>query len=460
MKILIIDDDQNIRSTFRLRLSSWGYQILDAEDGEAGLRLVEENADCEAVFADLNMPGLSGLDLLQRLCTNQNRPHVVAMTGSATFDTEEQCREAGVYGFLHKPVRFGRVRSMLQHFANLRPSNSATKASSSLDPVGVRKRRLDHEIVGSSAAIMKVLELVKTVAGLECTVLIIGETGTGKEMVARSIHQASCRALQPLVTMDCGALSETLLEAELFGYEKGAFTGAAKAKRGCFELADGGTIFLDEINNAPSSVQQRLLRVLQEQTLQRVGSETTRTVDVRVIAASNKDLRELVQQGAFREDLYYRLNVVPIRLPLLRQRPSDIPLLAEHFIAQFIKRSGRNAVEISAAALAELVDYPWPGNVRELANVMERTAIMTPGPLIEHVFFDPAVSLVDGFDDGQVNLDTPLTSQIQELEKRYLHAALQANWGRVTQVAKQAGLNPRTLRRKMQQFGLNGRSYR
>ncbi|MDO8786293.1 MAG: sigma-54 dependent transcriptional regulator, partial [Syntrophales bacterium] len=291
------------------------------------------------------------------------------------------------------------------------------------------------------------------------TVLITGETGTGKELLARTIHYNSLRKSHPIITVDCGVLSETLLESELFGHEKGAFTGAYKVRKGLFEQADGGTVFLDEVANASPSVQKKLLRVIQEKTFERLGGETTHKTDVRIIAATNQNLSQRVKDGTLRTDLYYRLNVIPIYLPALRERKEDIPLLAHYFLDKFTSQMGRKPLEISPEVMKQFIAYPWPGNVREVINIMERIAIVTVDDVVKKAPLEINITPDVSF-SSLTGLEAPLKEQISGIERPYLVEALKLYSGSIKDVAKKTGLSPRTIHRKMKRYGLDKNNFK
>ncbi|MFZ3207489.1 MAG: sigma-54 dependent transcriptional regulator [Geobacteraceae bacterium] len=462
MNILVIDDERSIRKTLKLRLEQWGHEVFEAEDGASGMRFLSE-MECQVVITDLRMPGLKGEEVLHLVRREHRDTEVVVITGFASVESAVELMKAGAYDFLIKPLNFDHLRVVLNKIAEQRSLLHENRLLK--DRVGTlteeveQHYRLDN-LVGKSKPMQAVYRLINAVAPQESTVTICGETGTGKELVARAIHYNSPRKTFPMVTVDCGALSETLLESELFGYDKGAFTGANQTKRGRFEQAHGGTIFLDEVANASLSVQKRLLRVIQEKTFQRLGGEATLQADVRVIAAANQDLSKLVKEKGLREDLYYRLSVVVIQLPPLRERKDDIPLLARHFLDMYASRMGRERVEISVDAMKQLTRHLWPGNVREMSNVMERTLIMTPDRTIRQFELQEDEEAGKLPDSGPVRLDPPLSAQMEALERAYLSLALEVHQGRVKKISEQSGLNLRTLYRKMRAYGLGKKYFR
>lgn len=462
MRVLIIDDQETILSTLKLRLTKWGYEVLLAPDGSKGLEILRTTA-CHVAITDLKMPGLSGEELVRRICRESPETEIVVITGYATVESAVAVMKIGASDFFTKPLDFDQIRLVLKKIErrlNLKEENQILRER--LEVLGTQASHQYRfaDLIGKSPPMRTVFNLIATVAPLDCTVTIYGETGTGKEMVAKAIHCNSRRASGPIITVDCGALSDTLLESELFGHEKGAFTGALNSKRGRFELADGGTIFLDEIANASPKVQKKLLRVIEEKTVKRLGGEKTTKVDVRIVAASNQDLSLLVKTGAFRQDLFYRLNVFPVHLPPLRKRKEDIPLLARYFLDLFARRMDREPLDLSHEAIEQLTRHSWPGNVRELSNVMERVAIMLSGGVIRNVPLEAGLSADTGTVFPPVKLDRPLNEQIASLELNYLRQSLKACRGRIKEVAKQSGLSPRTLHRKMKLYGLDKNDFR
>ncbi len=462
LKVLVIDDEKTILQTFKLRLTKWGHEVFLASEGTFGINLLSET-DCNVVITDLKMPGLPGQDVVKLVKENHPATEVVVITGYATVDSAVEVMKIGASDFLVKPLDFDHVRIVLDKIAQrllLIEENKRLK-----DSVGTLRNEAGERyklgnLVGKSKSIRSVFNMIDRVAPLESTVLLYGETGTGKEMVAKAIHHNSPRKSGPMVTVDCGSLAETLLESELFGHIKGAFTGAHAAKKGRFEQAQNGTIFLDEVNNASPVVQKKLLRVIQEKSFQRLGGESPVTVDVRIVAATNKDLQQLVKKGEFRRDLFYRLNVVPIWLPPLRDRIEDIPLLTRHFIDIYTIRMDRGPIEISSDAMKELVSYSWPGNIRELSNVIERTIIMTSGNTISKFYINGNEQETGGvLASLSLSLDPPLKEQIAVMEFNYLKLALKRYHGRIKNVAERSGLNPRTLYRKMKYYGLEKRKF-
>ena len=461
LRVLVVDDEESILKTFKLRLAKSGYDIFLASNGESGLEILSQE-DCHVVITDLKMPGLSGEEIVKRVHEAHPDTKIVVITGYATVESAVEVMKAGASDFLVKPLDFAHVRIVLEKIKenlDLKEENRKLK-----DYVGKLKNEIGQKygmgnLIGKSKAMLSIFDLISRVAPLDSTVMIYGETGTGKEMAAKLIHYNSPRKSYPMVTVDCGTLAETLLESELFGHEKGAFTGAVETKHGRFEQAEGGTIFLDEIGNASPAVQKRLLRVIQEKKLQRVGGKTQITVDVRIVAAANQNLSALVREGKFRRDLYYRLNVVPVNMPFLKERKEDIPLLAKHFVDRYARKMGLERLEISPGAMKELMEYSWPGNIRELLNVIERTLIMSSGKVIDKFFIVKDTEIMESIKSVPKGLDLSLKDQIADLEYNFIKLALEKYNGCIRNVVECSGLHPRTLYRKMKSYGLDKKDF-
>jgi two-component system nitrogen regulation response regulator NtrX len=374
-RILVIDDEAAIRSAMRMILEYEGHEVLEASSGQEGLQVVQAEPP-DLVFLDIKMPGMDGLEVLTRLRTLRDGLPVVIISAHGTASTALEAGRLGAYRFIEKPLSkdyvIDAVREGLE-LASLRQENRSLRNA-------LESR---HQMVGESSAIMRVLDEVSRAAPTNATVLVLGESGVGKELVARAIHRGSLRARERFIQVNCAAIPEDLIESELFGHERGAFTGATEKQLGKFELADKGTIFLDEVGDMSPKTQAKVLRVLQEGEVERLGSSRTAKVDVRVIAATNKDLEEEIAQGRFREDLYFRLSVIPIHVPPLRERVEDIPAIVQHMAARFSREINRKPVRFSPAAIAALQQAPWRGNVRELGNVVERLMIMTGREVVE-----------------------------------------------------------------------------
>ncbi len=448
-RILIVDDEQSMRELLSIMLRKEGFDVVTADNGESAIKAVQADI-YDLVITDIRMPNIDGIDLLRAVKEISPETVVIVITAYATTETAVDALKLGAYDYITKPFKNEEIKLVVQKALEkrlLRKENILLRRE-------IETRVGFDNFIGVSDAMKEVFSLIRQVADTTSTVLITGESGTGKELVARAIHAQSSRKNNPFVTVNCGALPETLLESELFGYMKGAFTGAVANRQGLFEAANGGTIFLDEISATTPALQIKLLRVLQEREFKRVGGTADIRVDVRVIAASNKDLPGEVARGTFREDLYYRLNVIPINLPPLRERKDDIPHLVEYFLKK--KASGRSVKSLTPEALKILISYRWPGNVRELENVVERLSIMSSGDAIgsEHIpdamrNFAPSPELVplDIPDDG---LD--LEGLMRNAERTLLHKALQRTQGNKTEAAKLLGLSFRSFRHKLQKY--------
>jgi two-component system response regulator PilR (NtrC family) len=448
-KILIVDDEQSMRDFLSIMLKKEGHDVAAAETSISAVKAVQGEI-FDLVISDVRMPGMDGIDLLKTVKEVSPETVVIMITAHATAESAVEAMKLGAYDYIMKPFKVDEIKLVIQKALEkrfLRKENILLKRE--------MESRLGFEnFIGSSESMQKVFLLIRQVADTNSTVLISGESGTGKELVARAVHVNSMRKDKPFVTVNCGALPETLLESELFGYMKGAFTGAVSNKQGLFETASNGTIFLDEISATTSALQIKLLRVLQERVFMRVGGTTEIRVDVRVIAASNRDLRAEVSKGTFREDLYYRLNVIPIHLPALRDRKEDIPLLVNFFLAKV--KAGKHGKKVSPEVIKLFMNYSWPGNVRELENTIERLVILAPedeitidqvpGPINE---FQPSADQIPAEipDDG---LDLEIL--LENAEKRLLQKALEKAGGVKTEAAKLLRLSFRSFRHRLQKY--------
>jgi two-component system response regulator AtoC len=454
--ILVVDDDPGTRRVARANLSLEGFDVLVASSGaEAMERLAE--SDPLAVVTDLKMPDVDGIALLERVHATRPSLPVVLVTAHATVETAVQALRRGAHHYLTKPVRWDELALVL------RQAVAHERARRDLERL---KRELDRaagfeELVGDSPAMQEVFRVVQQVAEADATVLLRGETGTGKELVARALHRRSRRRDQPFVAVNCTAVPRELMESEFFGHEKGAFTGATARRQGRFQQADRGTLFLDEVGDVDLAVQSKLLRVLQEREVTRVGGNAVEHVDVRVIAATNRDLEALVKEGQFRDDLYYRLNVIPLRLPPLRERAGDLPTLIDHFVRSFADRYGRPVPLPPPEVLAAARAYPWPGNVRELRNVCERAALMGWDAVAPLLGPPPAPAATIA---SPAELSLPLLDArarlVERFEREYLTRLLRTHKGKVGEVARAAGIAERNLYEKMKAYGLSRDDYR
>lgn len=368
MKILIIDDERSIRNSLREILMDEGYDVEVAENGAQGCDMVEKEK-FSVIFCDIKMPGMDGMEVLDRIRNMGVDAAVVMISGHADIETAVECIKKGAFDFIQKPLDLNRILITIK--------NATEKVSLVKETKILKKKVYGQEMVGESGEIIKVMDMIEKVAPTDARVLIEGANGTGKELVARNLHQKSLRSAAPYIEVNCAAIPSELIESELFGHEKGAFTSAIKQHKGKFEQADGGTLFLDEIGDMSLAAQAKVLRVLQEKKLSRVGSDKDITVDVRVLAATNKNLKEEIEKGNFREDLYHRLSVIVIKVPSLDARKDDIPLLVEHFITQICQETGMPSRKVEPAAMQMLIDKSWTGNIRELRNVVERLLILS-----------------------------------------------------------------------------------
>ncbi|MDF1567265.1 MAG: sigma-54 dependent transcriptional regulator [Spirochaetaceae bacterium] len=446
--ILVVDDEKNIRSGLAKALTMDGYDVEQAEDGQDAMKAMVRN-EIDLIIADLRMPKMSGDELLKKVVSAYPTVPVIILTGHGTVDNAVEAMRNGAYDFLTKPVNLERLSLLVKRALGRR--ELARKHQELQDEVSrLERRKTGGEIIGRSAPMDKVFELIEQVAPTRASVLITGESGTGKELVANALHAQSPRRDAPLVKVHCAALSESLLESELFGHEKGSFTGAAGMRKGRFELADGGTIFLDEIGEIDQSTQIKILRVLQEKSFERVGGENTLTVDVRIITATNKDLKAEVEAGRFREDLYYRLNVVNIHLPSLRDRPGDVALLAARFIKESAEENGKEVLGLEPKAVMALTSYRWPGNVRELRNVMESAVVLSKGTYITVEDLPEQVTQRSTENGILIPLGIPMA----EAEKIIIRSNLNAYGGNKSRTSEALGIGRKTLHRKIHDFGL------
>ncbi len=442
--ILIVDDEEAIRESLRMILEHEGYEVQEAAGGHEALTKIKSKSP-DAVMLDIKMPDIDGMEVLDRIRESGDGVPVMMITGHGDVSTAVEATRRGAFDFLEKPLERDRVLLSLRNAVeNRRLSQEVRLTTGESDPM-----------IGSAPAMKELRELIERAAPTEATVLITGESGTGKELVAREIHRLSRRRARPMVQVNCAAIPEELIESELFGHEKGSFTGAVRKQIGKFVAADKGTIFLDEVGDMSARTQAKVLRVLQSGELERVGSEKMVSVDVRVIAATNKDLEAEIAAGSFREDLYYRLNVVPMRTPPLRERRDDIPELAEYFLRLFADRYGMNREGFAPEALEALTNMPWPGNVRELKNLIERAVILAPGTVVGAR--DLGAVGGDGAPDSQLAGlfgATSLKEFREHAEEAYLrHQLTEHDWN-ITQTAKAISTPRSNLYKKMEQYGI------
>ena len=443
--ILIIDDEKNIREGLGAAFEMEGYEVRLAANGKEGLDCIAKG-DIDLVITDLRMDGISGEEVLRRVTTETPGIPVIVLTGHGSIDAAVDAMRNGAYDFLTKPLNLDRLSMLVKRALERRElSLQHTQLKAEVSSA----HTLDN-MIGKSAEMQKVFTLIKKVAPTKASVLITGESGVGKELVADAIHNLSPRSAHEMIKVHCAALSETLLESELFGHEKGAYTGAEKMQKGRFELAHESTIFLDEIGEVNASVQVKLLRVLQDHKIIRVGGEKTIDIDVRVIAATNRDMEKEVKEGRFREDLYYRLNVVHIAVPPLRERRDDIPLLLNAFLKEYAKENGKNITGIDNRARALLYKYDWPGNIRELRNCIESAVVMCGGNEITPEDLPPTVSA----SIAAPSITIPVGTTLDDAEKAIICENLAANKGNKSKTADILGIGRKTLHRKLQEYGV------
>ncbi len=445
MDLLLIDDDDDLRSSIARRLKRQGYSVHDAARPTEGLAMAGKQR-FDVALIDLSMPEMDGIELLGHLKEIEPSCQVVMLTGQATVETAVEAMKRGAFDYVTKPCPFDELHLILTkawEYQQLGRENTQLRAA--LERVSPAS-----EIVGETAGIRQVLRLIEKTAPTESPVLILGESGTGKELVARAVHRHSRRARKPMVTINCAALQESLLESELFGHEKGAFTGASSAKLGLFEVAHGGTLFIDEVGELAAALQAKLLRVLEDGTLRRVGATRETNVDVRIIAATNRDLQQDVDDGRFRADLFYRINVLAIEPPPLRDRRDDIPLLIDHFL----RRSGHGNWQLSDEAHRALCNYHWPGNVRELSNIIERATILAEGSRITISDLPEAIGRCDTDSGRLAARHDEETDNLEERVRRHVARVLEREQGSRKRTAEALGINRRSLYRLIEKYSL------
>lgn len=444
--LLIIDDEKNIREGLANDFEMEGYNVKIAENGKIALEILSKG-DIDLVITDLRMPGgVSGDDIIQFVTREMPGIPVIVLTGHGSIDEAVKAMQNGAYNFLTKPLNLEQLELTVKRALQGRE----LKIQNQQLQKEVASAKSSEAVIGKSVAMQKVMTLVKKVADARISVLITGESGVGKNVVANAIHSLSARKENSLITVHCAALSETLLESELFGHEKGAFTGAENLHKGKFELAHGGTIFLDEIGEINQTVQVKLLRVLQERKFERVGGEQTIEVDVRIIAATNKNLEEEVKAGRFREDLYFRLNGIQIEVPPLRERKDDIPLLLNSFLEKFNKDNGKNIKGFDSKSRTVLYKYDWPGNIRELEHCVESSVVMASSDTITVDDLPPSINI----DTKQEFIEIPVGMSMEEAEKIIIQQNLIANKGNKSKTADILGIGRKTLHRKLSDYGM------
>jgi two-component system response regulator HydG len=454
-KILVVDDDPGHLVSVRTIIRSWGYGVETADDGSVAVDMVK-STPMDLILMDVRMTQMGGIEALRQIKVYNPTIPVIIMTAYSSVDSAVEAIKSGAYEYLIKPLDFEVLKLTIERaseHAGLKEENRALK----------EHLQSDYDIaniIGRSQPMKKLIEMMSMVAPSEATVLITGDSGTGKELIARSLHFNSPRKDKPLVVVNCAAITETLLESELFGHEKGSFTGADKRREGRFMQAASGTIFLDEIGETSSTMQAKLLRVLQEKEIQRVGGEETLKVDVRIVAATNRDLEKEVAEGNFREDLFYRLNVMPLNVPPLKERREDVPLLAQHFMTKFSDKNRKAIKGLVPLAMDMLVNYDWPGNVRELENAIERAVILATGEHITEAQLP--LNITEQYEDLEIRptgttqiLDG--THSLEDIEKEAILAALNGSNGNKAEAARRLGVTRKTLHNKLKSYGLGSK---
>ena len=454
-KILVVDDDPGHLVSVKTIIRSWGYGVDIAEDGSVAVDMVK-STPMDLILMDVRMTQMGGIEALRQIKVYNPTIPVIIMTAYSSVDSAVEAIKSGAYEYLIKPLDFEVLKLTIERaseHAGLKEENRALK----------EHLQSDYDIaniIGRSQPMKKLIEMMSMIAPSEATVMITGDSGTGKELIARSLHFNSPRKDKPLVVVNCAAITETLLESELFGHEKGSFTGADKRREGRFMQADSGTIFLDEIGETSSTMQAKLLRVLQEKEIQRVGGEETLKVDVRIVAATNRDLEKEVAEGNFREDLFYRLNVMPLNVPPLKERREDVPLLAQHFLTKFSDKNRKAIKGFVPLAMDMLVNYDWPGNVRELENAIERAVILATGEHITEAQLP--LNITEQYEDLEIRptgttqiLDG--THSLEDIEKEAILAALNGSNGNKAEAARRLGVTRKTLHNKLKSYGLGSK---
>lgn len=450
VRILVADDEFDSRTALVELLGRWGHEVRAACDGSEALRLALEQHP-NLVITDLVMPKMDGMWLLRSLREELGDMPVVLLTGRGTIGSAVEAIREGAFDFLEKPVDASRLRVIL---ARIQEKLATLQEVAALRH-SLRQRGNDGAVIGASALMRQVFGLVEKVAPSKTSVVITGQSGTGKEVVARTIHDLSPRKDKPFIAINCSAIPASLMESEIFGHEKGAFTGADQRRLGCFELADGGTLFLDEIGELPVELQAKLLRVIEEEKLRRLGGKTEISVDVRVICATNRDLKKQIEKGQFREDLYFRLHVFAVHLPPLKDRSEDIPLLVHHFVERFAGEAGKRINGVSSAAMEVLQSYSWPGNIRELRNTMERGVILCDGDIIEEIHLPPEMASIP-LNGSMIKLS--LGMPLREVEKEYILGSLRRHNGNKSRTAEVLGISEKTLYNKLNRYVSDARN--
>jgi DNA-binding NtrC family response regulator len=445
-RILLVDDDSYHREPIQIALETAGYEVQTAANGKEALKQLEEG-EFDLILSDLKMPVMNGMELLAAVEAHHPGVPLLIITAHGSVDNAVEAMKRGARDYIQKPIQLDELELKVSRELEVRAKDTEIKRLRS----ELQDKYRFSNMIGKSRNMEQVFDLIDTVADSRATILVTGESGTGKELVARALHYHSTRANGPFIRINCAALPKELMESELFGHEKGAFTGAIKQTRGRFEMADGGTLLLDEISEIDPALQAKLLRVLQEREFERIGSAHTIKVDVRIIATTNRVLQQEVEAGHFREDLFYRLNVIEINLPPLRERKEDIPTLVRHFIDRFTKENGKATSGIADAALERLVQHDWPGNVRELENYIERAVVVSRGPLLAMEDFPQRMNAGPRNRVEEDGLQVGLT--VYEMERRLIMKSLEACQGNRTEAATRLGISTRTLRNKLHEYG-------
>jgi len=450
-EILIVDDDNAHLSMLKTVLSGWGFQTVEADDGSAAIKKVRDTPfDC--ILMDVRMANVGGIEALQEIKSINPSIPIIIMTAYSSVDTAVEAMKLGAYDYLTKPLNFDELQLTIERSL---AHQELSKENKSLKQLLTSSDTLSS-IIGSSTPMKELKEMIQAIAPSEATVLIFGESGTGKELIAKAIHGCSSRNSKPLVSVNCAALTDTLLESELFGHEKGSFTGADKRRDGRFMQANKGTIFLDEVGEVPLPMQAKLLRAIQEREIQRVGSDAVLHADVRIIAATNKNLLEGVKQGRFREDLYYRLNVVTLEVPSLKERTDDIPLLAKYFLQRHAEKNRKNIIDFNPLAMDCLIRHDWPGNVRELENAIERAVVLCTGHYVSERELPPTVT--QSITQGETH-DTTVSKMaglpLEEIEREAIIQTLEKTGGNKTEAAKLLNITRTTLNNKIKKYKIH-----
>jgi two-component system response regulator HydG len=446
IKILVVDDEQVHRYMLTTLLEDWGWKAEEADDGTTAVAAVEEGP-YDAILMDVRMTTMDGMEALQKINAINPAIPVIIMTAFSSVDSAVEAIKMGAHDYLTKPLDFDRLRQTLEAAVRHKRQSGDVEEGAEMVPG-------ENDIIGSSPPMQELWQMILQVAPTDANVLITGESGTGKELVAAALHKRSSRSDGPFVKVNCAALSENLLESELFGHEKGAFTGADRRRDGRFVQADGGTLFLDEIGETSPSMQAKLLRVLQEQELQRVGGQDTIRVDVRIIAATNRDLEEEVAGGRFREDLYYRLNVVVLNMPPLRERQGDIPLLAEYFLKKFAVKNKRQVAGITPECMDLLIHYPWPGNVRELENSIERGVILMRGEYLDVGILPLALQRWGSENSAAMAAEEEAPATLKDAERALIVKTLEETGGNRSETARRLQITRKTLLNKIKSYNI------